>query len=51
MFQFFVRDMLGMLGGVLFASLAGSSFDCNAKQWRLFADIINDIGALAAGWG
>lgn len=44
-FQFFVRDLVGMLGGIIFASLAGGNFDSNAKQWRLFADVTNNIGA------
>ncbi|GLI67372.1 hypothetical protein VaNZ11_011551 [Volvox africanus] len=43
-FTFFLRDLAGMLGGILFAYLEGSSFDSCAKQWRLFADIINDLG-------
>ncbi len=42
-FQFFIRDVSGMLGGILFAYVTGGSFDSNAKQWRLFADIVNDI--------
>lgn len=42
--QFFIRDILGMAGGIVFAYAAGSNFDSNAKQWRLFADIMNDIG-------
>lgn len=29
----------------MFAYAAGSNFDSNAKQWRLFADIMNNIGA------
>ena len=45
-FQFFLRDMTGMVGGVLFASLQGSTFDAYAKQWRLFADCLNNVGAL-----
>lgn len=28
----------------MFAYAAGSNFDSNAKQWRLFADCMNDIG-------
>ena len=43
-FQFFVRDVMGMIGGVVFASTQGSSFDSNAKQWRLFADCLNNVG-------
>ena len=44
-FQFFVRDVAGMIGGVLFAATQGSSFDSHAKQWRLFADCLNNVGA------
>lgn len=32
-----------MLGRIVFAWWMGSKMDCNAKQWRLFADILNDI--------
>lgn len=45
--QFFVKDMSGMVGGILFASTQGSGLDCYAKQWRLFADVMNDVGQ----WG
>ena len=47
-FQFFLRDMMGMVGGVVFASVQGSSFDAYAKQWRLFADCLNNVGVPAA---
>eukprot|EP00884_Botryococcus_braunii_P002005 jgi/Botrbrau1/11805/Bobra.0224s0010.3 len=43
-FQFFLRDFSGMLGGVLFATLQGSGLDNHAKQWRLFADCLNNVG-------
>ncbi|KXZ54865.1 hypothetical protein GPECTOR_4g937 [Gonium pectorale] len=43
-FTFFLRDLAGMLGGILFAYLEGAGFDSCAKQWRLFADITNDVG-------
>ncbi|XP_022382118.1 RUS1 family protein C16orf58 homolog isoform X2 [Enhydra lutris kenyoni] len=33
----------GMLGRILFAWWKGTKLDCNAKQWRLFADILNDV--------
>ncbi|CAK0746816.1 hypothetical protein CVIRNUC_001720 [Coccomyxa viridis] len=46
-FQFFVRDLAGMLGGVLFAFAQGSDLDIYAKQWRLFADCINNVGYVA----
>lgn len=32
-----------MLGRIVFAWWMGSKMDCNAKQWRLFADILNDV--------
>lgn len=43
-FQFFLRDLSGMLGGVTFAFLQGSKLDVYAKQWRLFADCLNNVG-------
>ena len=38
------RDGVGMLGGMLFAWYGAQSFGINVKRWRLFADLINDIG-------
>ncbi|KAM4829788.1 RUS family member 1 [Thomomys bottae] len=38
-----VKDSAGMLGRIVFAWWKGSKLDCNAKQWRLFADILNDV--------
>ncbi|KAM6155882.1 RUS family member 1 [Rhynchocyon petersi] len=38
-----VKDSTGMLGRIVFAWWKGSRLDCNAKQWRLFADVLNDI--------
>ncbi|XP_004479496.1 RUS family member 1 [Dasypus novemcinctus] len=38
-----VKDSTGMLGRIIFAWWKGIKLDCNAKQWRLFADILNDI--------
>eukprot|EP00064_Thunnus_orientalis_P016015 superscaffoldBa00003086_g16078 len=32
-----------MLGRILFAWRKGSKLDSEAKKWRLFADILNDI--------
>ncbi|CAG9465042.1 unnamed protein product [Pedinophyceae sp. YPF-701] len=43
-FQFILKDMAGMLGGICFASAAGASLDKHAKQWRLFADLMNNVG-------
>ncbi|KAG6547664.1 hypothetical protein Mapa_011113 [Marchantia paleacea] len=45
-FQWFLRDFTGMLGGILFTLLQGSDLDSNAKQWRLAADLLNDMGML-----
>uniref|UniRef100_A0A9L0SIE8 RUS family member 1 n=1 Tax=Equus caballus TaxID=9796 RepID=A0A9L0SIE8_HORSE len=38
-----VKDSTGMLGRIIFAWWKGSKLDCNAKHWRLFADILNDV--------
>ncbi|KAI4887702.1 hypothetical protein NFI96_025022 [Prochilodus magdalenae] len=38
-----LRDGTGMLGRILFAWIKGSKLDSEAKKWRLFADILNDI--------
>ncbi|KAL2100960.1 hypothetical protein ACEWY4_002721 [Coilia grayii] len=38
-----LRDGTGMVGRILFAWLKGSKLDSEAKKWRLFADILNDI--------
>ena len=37
-------DVTGMIGSISFAYLKGSKFDCDHKKWRLFADVINDLG-------
>jgi len=44
LFQFFLRDLVGMLGGIVFAYCQGRGLDTHAKQWRLFADCINNVG-------
>ncbi|XP_067272911.1 RUS1 family protein C16orf58 homolog [Pseudorasbora parva] len=38
-----LRDGTGMLGRILFAWLKGNKLDSEAKKWRLFADILNDL--------
>uniref|UniRef100_UPI0037E7F5C5 RUS family member 1 n=1 Tax=Semicossyphus pulcher TaxID=241346 RepID=UPI0037E7F5C5 len=38
-----LRDGTGMLGRIIFAWLKGSKLDSEAKKWRLFADVLNDI--------
>lgn len=39
-----MRDGFGMLGSLVFAFCVGSRFDSSVKEWRLFADLINDVG-------
>ena len=39
-----LRDGFGMFGSLLFSYFAGANFDVNVKEWRLFADLINDVG-------
>ncbi|XP_065183504.1 RUS family member 1-like [Sycon ciliatum] len=41
-----LRDGAGMVGRVIFAWIQGTDLDCNAKQWRLVADILNDTAML-----
>ncbi|XP_054849191.1 RUS family member 1 [Eublepharis macularius] len=41
-----LKDGTGMLGRILFAWSKGSKLDCDAKQWRLFADALNDVAIL-----
>ncbi|XP_041813434.1 RUS1 family protein C16orf58 homolog [Chelmon rostratus] len=38
-----LRDGTGMLGRILFAWQKGSKLDSEAKKWRLFADVLNDL--------
>lgn len=42
--NFLVRDGCGMAANLLFTSVASSSFSTDGKRWRLFADIMVDIG-------
>jgi Vitamin B6 photo-protection and homoeostasis len=39
-----MRDGLGMVGGLTFSYWTSSLFDAHVKEFRLFADIINDVG-------
>eukprot|EP00890_Picochlorum_soloecismus_P001384 jgi/Picsp_1/2246/NSC_05710-R1_upf0420 protein c16orf58 homolog len=39
-----MRDFVSIVGSLCFTFFAGSRLDANAKQWRLVADILNDIG-------
>lgn len=38
------RDGIGMIGGLLFSYAASPFFDAYVKEFRLFADVINDVG-------
>ncbi|CAI7992683.1 RUS family member 1 [Geodia barretti] len=38
------RDGAGMISKILFAWMKGVDLDCNAKRWRLVADVLNDVG-------
>ncbi|CAI9609850.1 unnamed protein product [Staurois parvus] len=38
-----LKDGTGMVGRILFAWIKGSQLDCDAKRWRLFADVLNDM--------
>ena len=42
--QFIARDMCGMVGGLVFTLVKGRHLDAEAKQWRLFADLANNVG-------
>ncbi|EEY65367.1 uncharacterized protein PITG_17025 [Phytophthora infestans T30-4] len=42
--QWVLRDGSGMIGGLTFAYFVGPKFDVNVKRWRLFADVVNDVG-------
>ncbi|XP_051146049.1 protein root UVB sensitive 3 isoform X2 [Andrographis paniculata] len=48
-FQWFLRDLTGMLGGILFTFYQGANLDSNAKMWRLVADLMNDLAGVASG--
>jgi len=39
-----VRDGLGMIGGLLFSYICSPLFDAHVKEFRLLADVLNDIG-------
>jgi len=39
-----VRDGLGMIGGLIFSYICSPHFDANVKEFRLLADVLNDIG-------
>uniref|UniRef100_A0A7S2EJ74 Uncharacterized protein n=1 Tax=Ditylum brightwellii TaxID=49249 RepID=A0A7S2EJ74_9STRA len=39
-----MRDGLGMIGGLFFSYITSCHFDSYVKEFRLFADVINDVG-------
>lgn len=41
-----LKDAVGRIASIGFAWWRGSQLDCNAKRWRLTADVANDIGIL-----
>lgn len=42
--NFIVRDGCGMIPSLLFTASLSGRFKSDIKRWRLFADIINDVG-------
>lgn len=42
--NFIIRDGAGMAASLLFTSLSASNFRYDVKRWRLFADLIVDVG-------
>lgn len=41
--QWALRDGTGMIGGLVFSYMASHKFDIYVKEFRLFADIVNDV--------
>lgn len=41
--QWALRDGTGMVGGLLFSYIASRYLDTHVKEFRLFADVINDV--------
>uniref|UniRef100_A0A0R3TYR3 Solute carrier family 40 protein n=1 Tax=Rodentolepis nana TaxID=102285 RepID=A0A0R3TYR3_RODNA len=37
------KDGVGMVGRIVFAGWQGTSLDSQCKQWRIFADLLNDM--------
>ena len=42
------RDATSMIGSLLFTYFFAHAFGRNIRQWRLFADVINDVGLTLA---
>lgn len=43
-FSWVVKDGTGIVGSLLFAYFYSDAFECNIKEWRLLADVFNNIG-------
>lgn len=41
-----LKDGMGMVGGLMFSYFASPHFDALVKEFRLFADLINDVGLM-----
>jgi hypothetical protein len=41
-----IKDGLGQLGGVIFASLVNNKFDADPKKWRLIASVSMELSSL-----
>ena len=44
--QWVLKDGLGQFGGMVFASYVSSSFDSDAKRWRMWAAILMDFSVM-----
>jgi Vitamin B6 photo-protection and homoeostasis len=44
------KDGAAMLGGLIFSYLASPQFDGHVKEFRLFADVINDVAMILDMW-
>jgi len=42
--NFIVRDGCGMASSLFFTAATSSKFRADVKRWRMFADVVNDIG-------
>ena len=48
-----LKDGVSICGTLIFAYFYAESFECNIKEWRLLADVLNNIGLtldLVTGW-
>jgi len=42
--NFIIRDGVGMLVSLIFTGIASSGFSSDIKRWRMFADLMVDLG-------